>query len=398
MNNCRLVSSLYYPTESKPKKNHERDAKIMTGSPHGPEQLFQAAQQAQMELMRAKKRVPPVVEHYFAPKPVVEGPLIESSYFTSGANYSLKFFTKKKEQILSDIAVPENAKQERCAPVMQPVIPIESYNVEPIGSPQSHCPIHHQQVINIPQTTYSTGPTVTPVTNSSDSPLRKEIVTKKKTKATDKYSEYAYISLERKKREQYGLNADYGLEQELPPADVSAPLEMGQFNQCIQQPIEPPALIYKEEVPEQPIQPELKAKKSVDSLYFGIPNDLYPAYRKKLEPYMIYDEPPTKPYEIHNTVIAPRDEVPQPSGIIVNNMDSDIEGCDTAQENPLLRSRFVTQMKQKEIPPPLETPSVPRYMTQYSSIGNAFAPVGQAQVSEYHYEDLNDLASCIDAI
>ncbi|KAJ1368261.1 hypothetical protein KIN20_029352 [Parelaphostrongylus tenuis] len=33
----------------------------------------------------------------------------------------------------------------------------------------------------------------------------------------------------------------------------------------------------------------------------------------------------------------------------------------------------------------------------YSSIGNAFDPVGRPQISEYHLKDLNDLVLCIDA-
>lgn len=41
-----------------------------------------------------------------------------------------------------------------------------------------------------------------------------------------------------------------------------------------------------------------------------------------------------------------------------------MEQCDTAQENPIFRSRFTTQVKTKDIPAPIRLPEVPRYTTQ----------------------------------
>ncbi|EYC26958.1 hypothetical protein Y032_0009g448 [Ancylostoma ceylanicum] len=207
-------------------------------------------------------------------------------------------------------------------------------------------------------------------------------------------------------------------EQEFPPADASAPFSsapMGQLNQGLQQAVQhipvqpsPPMYKYRNNEVEVEIQKGYEAKylaNGVDSEYVGIPNDLFPAYRKQP---ITYVPPPEKPmikqlpkYEVHNVVVTapPRENAPPQNRAFVEEAPSDIDQCNTAQENPMFRSRFTTQVKHtRDLHTPVRLPEVPRYTTQYSTIGNAFAPVGQPLISEYQYEDLNDLASCIDAI
>ncbi|VDM66567.1 unnamed protein product [Strongylus vulgaris] len=136
-----------------------------------------------------------------------------------------------------------------------------------------------------------------------------------------------------------------------------------------------------------------KNVQTVDSEYLGIPNDLYPAYRKETTSYI-----PTQNQSAPLSIDVKPTIVPLPSGPIPNDTITDSDRCDTAQENPTFRSRFRTQVQQSYTPAPVRLPEVPRYTTQFSTIGNAFVPVGQPQISEYQYEDLNDLTSCIDAI
>ncbi|KHJ87664.1 hypothetical protein OESDEN_12555 [Oesophagostomum dentatum] len=134
--------------------------------------------------------------------------------------------------------------------------------------------------------------------------------------------------------------------------------------------------------------------KATDSEYLGIPNDLYPAYRNTVPTYTRYDERKDQDATFKVASVS----VPAPEGPVANDTCSDIDKCDTAQENPAFASRFTAQIKPGQAAAPAHVPDFAHYTTQYSTVGNAFAPVGQPQVSEYQFEDLNDLASCIDAI
>ncbi|RCN46889.1 hypothetical protein ANCCAN_07068 [Ancylostoma caninum] len=347
--------------------------------------------------------------------------LIESSYCDCGASYSLKHPPLSNAPTPATVPTPPtNVENQVPPPVPPPSADLYTpYNPEVAAIPQMQYPGHqHQQyVTNFPTVTYSSDPTLPPPKHIVD-PQRHEFAKEEAIAEVSEYSDYAWKRLDRKKRMQYTVDKNYDYEQELPPADASAPFSaspMGQLNQGLQQPVQPSAPTYNrynnDEVEVQ-IQNSYEPKylgNTVDSEYVGIPNDLYPAYTRQLKAYAAPEKPVIKQlpkYDIHKVVAAPREDVapqrehvPTQNRAFLEEAPSDIDQCNTAQENPMFRSRFTTQVKlPRDLQAPVRLPEVPRYTTQYSTIGNAFAPVGQPLISEYQFEDLNDLASCIDAL
>ncbi|KAL6736294.1 hypothetical protein Aduo_006662 [Ancylostoma duodenale] len=419
MNTYRVISSFYFPTDTKPKAEQGQ------GPAGQPVQMSHGATnfgvpqvgQAQMELIKAQQmqHVLPTVDHYFVPKPVVERPLIESSYCDCGASYSLKHPPIINVPPPATVpSPPTNVENQMPPPVPPPSADL--YNPEVAGIPQMQYPGHqHQQyATNFPTVTYSSDPTLSPPKHTAD-PQRHEFAKEEAIVEVSEYSDYAWKRFDRKKRMQYTVDGNYDYEQELPPADASAPYLPGQMDQGFQQPVQPSAPMYNkynnDEVEVQ-IQNNYEPKylaNAVDSEYVGIPNDLYPAYSRQLKAYAAPEKPVIKQlpkYDVHNVVAATREHAaPQREPVLAQNRafaeegPSDIDQCNTAQEHPMFRSRFTTQVKPtRDLHAPIRLPEVPRYTTQYSTIGNAFAPVGQPLISEYQYEDLNELASCIDAI
>ncbi|RCN28801.1 hypothetical protein ANCCAN_25451 [Ancylostoma caninum] len=238
---------------------------------------------------------------------------------------------------------------------MPPPVPPPSadpYNLEVAAIPQMQYPGHQRQqyVNNFPTVTYSSDPTLSPPKHIVD-PQRHEFA------------------------KEEAIAVDY--EQELPPADVNAAFSaspMGQLNQSLQQPVQPSAPMYNkysnDEVEVQ-IQNSYEPKylgNTVDSEYVGIPNDLYPAYSRQLKAYAAPEKPVNKQlpkYDIHKVVAAPREPVPAQNRTPIEEAPSDIDQCNTAQENPMFRSRFTTQVKlPRDLQAPVRLPEVPRYTTQ----------------------------------
>ncbi|VDO77164.1 unnamed protein product [Heligmosomoides polygyrus] len=195
-------------------------------------------------------------------------------------------------------------------------------------------------------------------------------------------SEYAWRRLDEEKMNQYAIAPpSQDAEKETPPPVIKVTIPP-----AVKQPVEAEKQIGmandqkgSSEKPDVPCEKEYKLP--AESEYVAIPNDLYPAYRKATD------------YSSSVRVTA----VPQSPDVVADDIScSDLDKCETAKENLPFRSRFKTLIEPKETRPVAS--SAPRYTIQHSPIGNAFSPVGQPQISEYQLEDLNDLASCIDAL
>ncbi|CAJ0604766.1 unnamed protein product [Cylicocyclus nassatus] len=417
MNDYRFVSSFYYPIES-------ALTAVQTAVPYSqpvspaqkslPVNFQQLPNRAQkIELMKpqqVRRAVPminqleqrivipviqpgqrTVVPDIKQPETdiLLEKPFVESQYCISRANYSMKHpMSTNSTPVKTKISLED---QEH---ITMPPPPAEEYNPEIAVSPHVQCPILHQQMmVNHPPVAQL--PQLTDATTSPARPdrdlMRYEIAKEKQIERVPDYSDYAWKRLEQEKLAQYAIR-DYEHEQSLPPADAPfeaenvIPQHVGKFSICTT----------GEAIVEQAPPVKAGSNQPVDSEYVGIPNDLYPAYRKELTSYMPSLSQKIAP--IHQGYC----DFSLPDAPIPNDTVSESEKCDTAQENPIFQSRFGSQVKVKRTtvpaPPPVRLPEVTRYTTQYSTIGNAFAPVGQPQISEYQYEDLNDLASCIDAI
>ncbi|XGW11369.1 hypothetical protein V3C99_012683 [Haemonchus contortus] len=113
----------------------------------------------------------------------------------------------------------------------------------------------------------------------------------------------------------------------------------------------------------------------MESHYIGIPNDLYLFYLNGAQkvPEVTLQEKDTekeKAPEIQTVFCAPR--------------QADQQSSDSKHEN----------INPNGFPGPSQFPEV-QYATQYSPFGEAFAPV---TCSAYQHNELNELASCIDAV
>ncbi|VDM53046.1 unnamed protein product [Angiostrongylus costaricensis] len=206
-------------------------------------------------------------------------------------------------------------------------------------------------------------------------------------------SEYAWQRLDKEREELYAIRPNYGPEDEHPRARIHEELE--EIAESTNR------LEFDDVNSKQNTVKELKptSEQLRESEYVGFQNDIYPAYQRSTacNESGVIKKSPTNTYVVQNVNSAAID-VGKQSSSETDEGDSriDTENCHTAVETPAYQSHFAYVMKPNES----HTSSpylvgVP-YCTQFSKIGNAFDPVGQPQISEYHLEDLNDLVSCID--
>ncbi|EYC26952.1 hypothetical protein Y032_0009g445 [Ancylostoma ceylanicum] len=216
MNTYRFISSFYYPPKPKTEQGQGPAGQPVqmnhVAASLGVQQVGQAAQQAQMELMKAQqlKHVPPSVDHYFSPKPIVERPLIESSYCDYLANYSMIHPLITNAQSTTTAAIPpENIENQLCPPVPPPSADL--YNPEVPVVPQMQYPgyQYQQHIANFPTVTYSSDPTLSPAKQTVD-PMRHEFAKEEAIPEEEsEYSDYAW-KRDRKKRMQYAVDRNYG--------------------------------------------------------------------------------------------------------------------------------------------------------------------------------------------
>uniref|UniRef100_A0A0K0CVQ5 Zasp-like motif domain-containing protein n=1 Tax=Angiostrongylus cantonensis TaxID=6313 RepID=A0A0K0CVQ5_ANGCA len=361
MNSSTFIRSFYYPPVPKAARHVEQDT-----------------------VKCQRPIVPPAVpEHYITPKPLVPSKqLIESTYCMVSRE-------TKEYPRLSTTTTTKDTKH------------IEGVDQRPLASalpPETYSTSqdHHQPYEAVPkrQTTACDNTTCTQIVQKD------ELLHKQKGITGDslpKYevSEYVWQRLDKEREELYAMRPNYGPADEYPTACFYEKLEKIAENTNGSE--------FNDVNSKQNTVKELKptSEQLRESEYVGFQNDVYPAYQRSTacNDSSVVKKSPTNTFVVQDIDYATVDVGKQSSsetGEGDNHIDIDIENCHTAVETPAYQSHIACVMKPNEshtCGPYLV--GVP-YCTQFSKIGNAFDPVGQPQISEYHLEDLNDLVSCID--
>ncbi|KJH41311.1 hypothetical protein DICVIV_12722 [Dictyocaulus viviparus] len=332
---------------------------------------------------------PRVPEHYFAPKPfVLNKPLIESSYCWA---YGVEEYHKiVKSSKCEDIqhGLPVNDRLDvpivKCSDMgdgqgnvfREPYQPYKA--TSNCQSTTFHRNTNERRLIDEVEMSYN----------------QKDTNEERHNQKSFETSEYAWLRLDKEREELYGIHRNY------------EPVAERSINYTQDHKIVPDIedddwnknglVNEKKNVAVSNVKPMTQE----ESDYLGFSNDLYPAYC--LNKTTLYDTHTTSVDDTQNRsprstlcrgaepeTNAPDVVQPTSSSAFHNDTRSGADDYDTAVETPKYLSRFKTVIK--------PTIQKQHYRTQYSPIGNAFDPVGQMQLSEYHFEDLNDLVSCIGA-